>query len=100
MVSPGAAIFGWDMLFYISFLADKNKIGDYRQCQTDLKRECENRTHKDWDYQVSNKVLLQKMASSASQKAVMNLILGLSQLFIQMAQLGFNTKQIQIMIKY
>jgi hypothetical protein len=29
--SPGAAIFGRDMLFDIPFLADWNKIGDYRQ---------------------------------------------------------------------
>ncbi len=28
--SPGAAIFGWDMLFDILFIADWNKIGDYR----------------------------------------------------------------------
>ncbi len=34
--SPGAAIFGQDMLFDIPFIADWNKIGDYRQCQTDL----------------------------------------------------------------
>ncbi len=33
--SPGAAIFGRDMLFDIPFIADWNKIGDYRQCQTD-----------------------------------------------------------------
>jgi len=30
--SPGAAIFGWDMLFNIPFLADWNKFGDHRQC--------------------------------------------------------------------
>jgi hypothetical protein len=34
--SPGAAIFGRDMLFDIPYIADWNKIGDYRQCQTDL----------------------------------------------------------------
>jgi hypothetical protein len=34
--SPGAAIFGRDMLFDIPFIADWNKIGDYRQHQTDL----------------------------------------------------------------
>ncbi len=28
--SPGAAIFGRDMLFDIPFIADWNKIGDYR----------------------------------------------------------------------
>jgi len=33
--SPGAAIFGQDMLFDILFIADWNKIGDYRQSQTD-----------------------------------------------------------------
>jgi hypothetical protein len=35
--SPGAAIFGRDMLFDIPFIASWNKIGDYRQHQTDLK---------------------------------------------------------------
>ncbi len=34
--SPGAAIFGRDMLFDIPFIADWNKIGEYRQHQTDL----------------------------------------------------------------
>ena len=58
--SPGAAIFGRDMLFDIPFLADWNKIGDYRQRQTDLNTNRENRTCKDWDYKVSDKVLLQK----------------------------------------
>ena len=33
--SPGAAIFGRDMLFDIPFLADWNKIGDYREHQID-----------------------------------------------------------------
>ncbi len=33
--SPGAAFFGRDMLFDIPFIADWNKIVDYRQCQTD-----------------------------------------------------------------
>ena len=56
--SPGAAIFGRDMLFGIPFLADWNKIGEHRQRQTDLNTECENRSCRDWDYQVGNKVLL------------------------------------------
>jgi hypothetical protein len=34
--SPGAAIFGCNMLSDIPFMANWNKIGDYRQCQTDL----------------------------------------------------------------
>ena len=58
--SPGAAIFGQDMLFDIPFLADWNKIGDHRQCQTDLNTECENRSRRDWDYKVGDKVLLRK----------------------------------------
>ena len=33
--SPGAAIFGRDVLFDVPFLADWTKIGEYRQLQTD-----------------------------------------------------------------
>jgi hypothetical protein len=58
--SPGAAIFGRDMLFDIPFLADWNKIGDYMQRQTDLNTEHENRTCKDWVYKVSDNLLLWK----------------------------------------
>ncbi len=28
---PGAAIFGWDMLFDISFMDDLHKIGEHKQ---------------------------------------------------------------------
>ena len=58
--SPGGAKIGRDMLFDIPFLADWNKIGDFRQRKTDLSTEHENRTRKDWDYKVSDKVLLWK----------------------------------------
>jgi hypothetical protein len=58
--SPGAAIFGRDMLFDIPFLADWNKIGDYRQHQTDLNTARENRSRRDWDYKVGDQVLLRK----------------------------------------
>jgi hypothetical protein len=40
--SPDVAIFGRDMLFDISFIANWNKIGDYRQGQTDLNTAREN----------------------------------------------------------
>jgi hypothetical protein len=40
--SPGAAIFGQDMLFDIPFLADWNKIGEHRPHQTDLNIKQEN----------------------------------------------------------
>ncbi len=46
--SPGAAIFGWDMLFDIPFLADWNKIGDQKQSQTDKNAECENHSSHYW----------------------------------------------------
>ena len=57
--SPGAAIFG-DMLFDIPFIADWNKIGDYRQRQTDRNTARENKTRVDWDYKVGDKVLVHK----------------------------------------
>ena len=58
--SPGAAIFGRDMLFNIPFLADWNKIGEYRQHQTDCNMERKNCSCHDWDYQVGDLVLLIK----------------------------------------
>ena len=58
--SPGAAIFGRDMLFDIPFLADWNKIGEYRQKQMDKNTLNENKGHKDWDYQPGDKVLVIK----------------------------------------
>jgi len=45
--SPGAAIFGQEMLFDIPFLADWNKIGDHRQHHTDLNTDRENRSCRD-----------------------------------------------------
>eukprot|EP00956_Cyclotella_meneghiniana_P033400 scaffold95625_cov45-Cyclotella_meneghiniana.AAC.1 len=59
--SPGAAIFGRDMLFDVPFLADWKKIGDYRQRQTDRNHtDRENKTRVDWDYKVGDKVLVLK----------------------------------------
>jgi hypothetical protein len=48
------------MLFDIPFIADWNKIGDYRQCQTDLNMARKNSKRFDSDYKVGNKVLLTK----------------------------------------
>ncbi len=58
--SPGAAIFGRDMLFDIPFIADWQKIGEYRQQLTDLSNARENEGRLDYDYKVGQKVLLQK----------------------------------------
>ena len=56
--SPGAAIFGRDMLFDVPFIADWNKIGDYRQRQTDLSTERENKRRVDYDYKIGDRVLV------------------------------------------
>jgi len=48
------------MLFDIPFLADWNKIGDYRQSQTDRSAKRENSKHIDYDYKVGDKVLIVK----------------------------------------
>ncbi len=56
--SPGVAIFGRDMLFDIPFIANWNKKGDYRQCQTDLSTEHKNKKCVDYDYKVGDRVLV------------------------------------------
>ncbi len=58
--SPGAAIFGQDMLFDIPFIADWQKIGEYRQRLTDLSNAREKEDRIDYDYEVGLKVLLHK----------------------------------------
>jgi hypothetical protein len=56
--SPGAAIFGRDMLFDIPFIADWKKIGEYRQLLTDRNTARENEGRIDYDYKVGQKVLV------------------------------------------
>ncbi len=56
--SPGVAIFWRNMLFDIPFIAHWNKIEDYRQCQTDLSMARKNSKRFDYDYKVSDKVLV------------------------------------------
>jgi hypothetical protein len=58
--SPGAAIFGRDMLFDIPFVADRKQIGDYRQHQTDRNNTRENNKRVDYDYKVGDKILIRK----------------------------------------
>ncbi len=58
--SPGAAIFGRDMLFDIPFIADWQKIGEHRQQLTDLNNAHENKGRIDYDYKVGQKVLIWK----------------------------------------
>jgi hypothetical protein len=54
--SPGVAIFGRDMLFDVSFLADWSKIREYKQKQTDKNTVKENSGRVDCDYPPGNKV--------------------------------------------
>ncbi len=56
--SPGAAIFGQDMLFDIPFMADWHKIGERRQSLTDCGNQCENPKCIDYNYKVGDKVLV------------------------------------------
>jgi hypothetical protein len=58
--SPGAAIFGRDMLFDVPSLADWKQIGEYRQRKTDRDNERENKKCVDYDYKVDEKVLIRK----------------------------------------
>jgi hypothetical protein len=58
--SPGAAIFGCNMLFNIPFIADWKQIGEHRQRQTDLGNVRENKTHVDYDYKVGDRLLIRK----------------------------------------
>ena len=58
--TPGLAIFGWDMLFNIPFMANWTKVGDYRQRQTDRNTACEIMKCVDWDYTIGDKVLVWK----------------------------------------
>jgi len=46
------------MLFEIPFIADWNKIGDYRQRQTDLNIARENKQRVNYDYKIGDKVLV------------------------------------------
>jgi hypothetical protein len=56
--SPGAAIFGRDMLFDIPFVADWHKIGERRQSLTDCDNQRKNAKCIDYDYKVGDKVII------------------------------------------
>ncbi len=56
--SPGAAIFGQDMLFDIPFMADWHKIGERRQSLTNRGNQRKNAKRIDYDYKVGDKVLV------------------------------------------
>jgi hypothetical protein len=67
--SPGAAIFGHDTLFDILFIADWNKIGDYRQRQTNLIRHAKIASKSIMIKKLAIRFCLHRKVSSAKQKA-------------------------------
>ena len=58
--SPGAAVFGRDMLFDLPYIADWTAIGQRRQKLVDQSNARENARRIDFDYAVGQKVLLRK----------------------------------------
>jgi hypothetical protein len=56
--SPGAAIFGQDILFDIMFVADWRKIREQRQSLTNRGNQRKNAKQIDYDYKVGDKVLV------------------------------------------
>ena len=58
--TPGAAIFGRDMLFDIPYLADWKAIGQRRQDLVDQNTAKENTRRIDFDYAVGQRVIVRK----------------------------------------
>ena len=92
--SPGAAIFGRDVLFDIPFVADWHKIGNYRQQQTDRNTKRENARRYDYDYIVGGQVLIRKDGILARPRADIK-ALGQLHRYIRTVQLGFNAEHVQ-----
>jgi hypothetical protein len=69
--SQDAAIFRCNMIFNILFVADWSKIGEHRQCQTDLNMAHENNTHVNYDEKIDKMYWWDKIVSSTKQKAHM-----------------------------
>lgn len=58
--SPDAAIFGKDMLFDVSFIANWHKLGVHMQHQRDYNTAYKNTGQVELDYRISDKVLLRR----------------------------------------
>jgi hypothetical protein len=56
--SPGAAIFGQNMLFGILFIPDWKKIGEHRQRQADLNTARKNKGRIDYDYKIGQEIFV------------------------------------------
>ncbi len=82
--SPGAAIFGWDMLFDISFVADWRKIEEIRQSLTNHGNQRNNAKCIDYNYKVGDKILVINKGILCKQSLHTTKSHGLSLQFIQM----------------
>ncbi len=86
--SPGAAIFGRDMLFDIPFVADWKQIGEYRLHQTDRSNTRENIKSVDYDYKVGDKVRICKDGILRKAESIWKK----ERQFIRMELSGFNAE--------
>ena len=66
--SPGAAIFGRDMLFDILFVADWHKIGEHMQSLNDLGNQGKNAQCIDYDCKVGDKILVKGILCKAKSR--------------------------------
>jgi hypothetical protein len=78
------------MLFDIPFIADWNKIGDYRQRRTNLSTEHKNSKQIHYDNKVGDKVLLTQEGILRKAESPYSKEPGLSRQFIRMELSGFN----------
>ncbi len=91
--SPGAAIFGQDMLFDILFIADWRKIGEHRQRPTDLNTPRENEGRiLIMITKLVKKYLYRMMVSSAKQSPGIRKSHGRLHQSIQIEQSWFNAE--------
>jgi hypothetical protein len=90
--SPGAAIFGQDMLFGIPFIADWQKIGEHRQRLTDVNNAREKEGRIDYDYKVGQKGLLRKDGILCYAESRWHKKLGSLHQSIRMEQSRFNAE--------
>ncbi len=88
--SPGAAIFGQDMLFEILFMADWHKIGEWRWSLTHRGNQQQNAKWIDYDYKVGDKVLLSNKGILRKAASAYCKCHGLSLQFIRMELSQFN----------
>ncbi len=79
--SPGATIFGRDMLFDIPFVADWYKIGERRQAITDRNNERENLKRIDFDHEVGMKVLIDHESLRKAESPYKNILWTITQVY-------------------